>query len=529
MFSIDNGSIDVPFVVEHAEPTKTKAFATYGLSYAASKGKLTTELLDKLLELRANINWREKSKLQTCLHAAAASSNAKMVRELLQRGAKCDVRNINDRTPLHLALLKDNNVRSQESRLETVRALLEGNAEVDSICLDLAKQTGDDELIRLLTERHTADAERHVDDGRALGGGIEQISSSTRQYLSIFPKPDSSARNPALPMSGTHFAHLIRWHDLVWCLTHPASSSNPVSLPTGSQCQRIHPLTKRDHIILQNHKYLQPFACTDPDCPSSEFPDRPYVKTKELKNNGSDKARKLAVRPRFRNDQPKEAVRARFLSFFESFLAALRDVGAADAAPRIGARDEVADVIQAIKSSPDYDGFWSDGDCETFYRILDMSRADLAVAAHARGLLDFDVALSTNFGSQAVGNFWSFLLYYTLSIYFHTNIRLFCRQEGLAYELEYDGLRSSARADCDGRTFLHRFRGALADGVYITDLEATREMLKGCFRFFANFDAVETKVKGEAGRKERWLWRLPRVFFDIREIWEYTEELEKVQ
>ncbi|KAJ1549194.1 hypothetical protein HK405_008172, partial [Cladochytrium tenue] len=294
-------------------------------------------------------------------------------------------------------------------------------------------------------------------------------------------------------------------------------------------CQRIHLLKKRDHIILQHHKYLQPFACTDPDCPSSEFPDRPYVKTKELKSSGSDKAEKLAVRPRFRNDQPKDAVRVRFWSFFDSFLAALRDVGAADAAPRTGVQDDVAVVIQAIESSPDYDSFWSDGDCETVYRLLDTSRADLALAAHTRGLLDLGVALATNFGTQAVGNFWGFLLFHTLSIYFYTNIRLFCRHEVLVYELENDRLRSSAQADCDGRTFLHRFRGALADGVYITDLEATREMLKGCFRFFANYDAVETKVKGEAGRKQRWLWRLPSVFYGVNEIWEYAEELEKVQ
>ncbi|KAJ1569762.1 hypothetical protein HK405_004491 [Cladochytrium tenue] len=172
-FSIDYGTVDVPFVVEHAEPTKTKAFATYALSYAASKNKLSTKLLDKLLELRANINWPEKTKLQTCLHAAASFSNAEMVRALLQRGAKCDVRNKNDQTPLHLALRKkgrpdlrrrspeDDDDRSEDNQLETARALLEGNAEVDSVCLDLATQTGDDELIRILTERHAADATRY--------------------------------------------------------------------------------------------------------------------------------------------------------------------------------------------------------------------------------------------------------------------------------------------------------------------------------------------------------------------------------
>ncbi|KAI9349311.1 hypothetical protein DFJ73DRAFT_834182 [Zopfochytrium polystomum] len=220
-------------------------------------------------------------------------------------------------------------------------------------------------------------------------------------------------------------------------------------------------------------------------------------------------------RLRIRRDGVGSEVRRRAASFVASMDAAMVAIGDADLSRvHAGTNNSLESVVASIESAPDYDWFWWDGRCELVYHLLVRSRPDLVLAGNAGGRWDLSATFATNFGSQAVGNFWSFLVSYMLRVYVGVNAVL------AAKSLEGGGkfkqvvlpklhqpesyVLSMVREDCDGRTFLHTERAALAEGTLFKDEEATRNMLKAVFRFMAGLYAVQRKHWGDARAREWW-------------------------
>lgn len=103
----------------------------------------------------------------------------------------------------------------------------------------------------------------------------------------------------------------------------------------------------------------------------------------------------------------------------------------------------------------------------------------------ARGLVDIPGALGATYGGQAVGHGASFLLqYHVLPFYIWCNLIICCELQ--AHPDAWGLLRADSpwRAwlmrDCDFYTFIPSWRPLI--DVLFEDLEATKELLKRCFR-----------------------------------------------
>lgn len=103
--------------------------------------------------------------------------------------------------------------------------------------------------------------------------------------------------------------------------------------------------------------------------------------------------------------------------------------------------------------------------------------------------------LQQNFGGQAIGNGFVFLVvYHLLPFYLACNIIIITKNNIQSHEenlwdslftFDDDGMvchngRSLGR-DCDGRTFLEHLRPALRQGVFMRDYETTHDLIKQVF------------------------------------------------
>ena len=146
-------------------------------------------------------------------------------------------------------------------------------------------------------------------------------------------------------------------------------------------------------------------------------------------------------------------------------------------------------------SSAPFASFWSSGEPAyvpehaLFWALLSESSGEedvrILLSLAARGRIDIPAALQAMYGGQAVGRGASFLLqYHVLPFYIYCNLIIACELQ--AHPDAWGLLRPDSpwrewlMRDCDFYTFIPSWRPLLA--VLFQDLEATKELLKRCFR-----------------------------------------------
>ena len=85
----------------------------YTLLYKACLEGGQAKLVARLIELRADVNWRSGTR-NSCLHQAAWKNDLDICSMLIQAGAEVDARGHRDYTPLHYAVLQ------AHSRIQTL-------------------------------------------------------------------------------------------------------------------------------------------------------------------------------------------------------------------------------------------------------------------------------------------------------------------------------------------------------------------------------------------------------------------------
>lgn len=73
--------------------------------HEAARNSMNPEIVTLLIDAGANIEAIDKDLHHTPLHYAAAAHNINAMKVLIEAGAKINVKNVNDRTPLHIACL----------------------------------------------------------------------------------------------------------------------------------------------------------------------------------------------------------------------------------------------------------------------------------------------------------------------------------------------------------------------------------------------------------------------------------------
>ncbi|KAI8804056.1 hypothetical protein BJ742DRAFT_742379 [Cladochytrium replicatum] len=295
-----------------------------------------------------------------------------------------------------------------------------------------------------------------------------------------------------------HLAHLIRWNDLIYCVSEPAGGANPISMPTGNVCEQIHLRKKRHRLIVERHPYLQHSVCTDDACTSDRFEERLY----HFKSS-SDKTR-LQLRIHHQPD-----TRKRLESFMQSFFDAMKSIGEANATRKHLNQNSLKEEIDQIELTCEIE---REKDYELVYYMLSRNRLDLVLQlpSYNRRKVDLQWVLNSKITiTQAVGNYWSFLIYYLLITYISVNLALAAADSKAdTSSLPLKRIHDFG-VDCDGRYFLHTQRHALQHGVLMKDAETTRSMLKEIFRFMADFYVLQIKVLGEVTAKTWWLEKIP--------------------
>ncbi|KAI8799896.1 hypothetical protein BJ742DRAFT_745681 [Cladochytrium replicatum] len=321
-----------------------------------------------------------------------------------------------------------------------------------------------------------------------------------------------------------HLSHLIRWSDLLYCISEPASGPNPVYMPSGDHCKRIHLVKKRHHLLVDQYPHLHQFVCVEDPCPSTELEDQLYrIKPASNTNHKTRITLRICA----------QDARPRLESFTKSFFDALKSVGDADLnrrfeTPPRSLEQEIDDIEEDDEFRPSRD--W---DYEMAYCILARNRPDLVLKLHMykeRKIGDRHVFNPNTYVTQAIGNYWKFLMYYVLLGYICVNLALEAEEsknDASPINTSLERMKGWKR-DCDGRCFLHTQRYALEDDVFMKDLDAMRSMAKELFRFMADFYVVQLTYLGEEQAQNWWLHTFPIVdldrVLDIRMVYLYWTE-----
>ncbi|KXS09540.1 hypothetical protein M427DRAFT_38759 [Gonapodya prolifera JEL478] len=376
--------------------------------------------------------------------------------------------------------------------------------------------------------------------GRPTAAHTPALTALPRRILCVSDRPAPTEHIAALQDTAAchshpaamhpHFSHQIHWTDLAWALSRPSETG--VAIPVRA-CGRIHPDTSHTRQLLANRAYLVKYVCPDADCAPSPSDEQGTFYKDAARDGARDDTLVLFEFKRdvknglhrgglqsWQDWTPTTAAHKRLHHFLDSFLSTLQTLGDTEAAKILSTttnltRTACEQRCAQIRALPTYSDFWHD--CDLVLNMLIRGEVLLAIRCHDVGILDLPVVRAQTFGGQAVGNYWNFLLYHLLRVYLGTNAILAAGTAGLKVDDKSQGefMRgiTSMLSDCDGRTFLPSLRPALDPGVFLKDGDATRDMLKALFRFFALFGVLERR--GLAMTEDEWRTRWAELVLDF--------------
>lgn len=276
-----------------------------------------------------------------------------------------------------------------------------------------------------------------------------------------------------------HLQHKIPWKELVQCLR---TDDTEITLPVG-ECGRIHLVDKATQIKVSSRKYLSSDQiCTSTRCSSTtnlrSFSknrlSEPILSHCRTRHNGW-RTGKL----KYINEKFYETV-MEFVATEERKFQSLTHYADDEIVPETELLN-----MQCIECRyhPCKYG------CKDFlvFSLYSSYQIDKLLWLDSVGKVSIKSALSKNYGGQAVGNGYMFLvLHHLLPFYVRANAILACGYE--ADESKWGDLqpntyfRRSLEYDCDFLTFVPSLRPYLHKDVFMKDINKTMELLRIVFR-----------------------------------------------
>lgn len=288
-----------------------------------------------------------------------------------------------------------------------------------------------------------------------------------------------------------HLRHKIPWDDLVFCLrTDPTE----ILLPVG-ECGQIHLINKETEIKVINRKFIkQEQICTVNDCPiaaqlgsfSKNKLSEPTLTARETEPHNKEFVRRL----RYFAQKFIEAV----LEFVDTELLKHTDEVIENFKPLEAPKALVTRCFDCYSEPCRYN-------CENFliFSMFTNNQIDHLLWLDKKKEVNIGIALGANYGGQAVGNGWTFLIiYHLLPFYLTANAIIACGYEsdeskwGILAPESY--FRSSILHDCDFITFVPSLRSLLHKDIFMKDMTKTMELLKECFRHIYMYFMLRKKL-----------------------------------
>lgn len=292
-----------------------------------------------------------------------------------------------------------------------------------------------------------------------------------------------------------HLRHLIPWSELVPTLRVDPSE---ISLPVGD-CGRIHINDKATEIKVEHRNFIRPEQiCTDKDCNA-------VVAAKTFsKNKLSQPMIKIRLR-RGPNDESKKKIKF----FFEKFCNTVLEFAKTEENKY---PDEVIDkfVPKGPPELVDMHCIECYGPCRykcdnfIVFSLYTKNELNYLLWLNKQGKLSIQSALSRNYGGQAVGNGYQFLvIHHLLPFYVAANAIIACGYEsceekwGILSKIDNSwGLMWNIEYDCDFLTFIPSLRPYLKKDVFMKDMTKTIELLREVFRHIYVYFFLKKKFGG---------------------------------
>ncbi|XP_055371342.1 uncharacterized protein LOC129605541 [Condylostylus longicornis] len=281
-------------------------------------------------------------------------------------------------------------------------------------------------------------------------------------------------------MSQCHLSHKIPWNILENSLKTDKSS---IILPVGD-CGRIHCRDRKTEIKVQNRKFIKTeFICQDKGCETTGTGY--FSKNKMLPAS-------LSARKVIENNQWKQLqyfckkFTETVFEFIESEKAKANDV----CDFYIKTCDLNSFLDSDVPCTECY-GRCRDDVCDNFivFSLFISGKVNILLKLDQIGRVNVRKALNQNYGGQAVGNGFRFLMdYHILPFYLITNVIIACNfQEdstkwGILRPYSGYNLFSRIQYDCDYKTFIPNLRHLLQKNTFMKNADATHILLKECFK-----------------------------------------------
>lgn len=280
----------------------------------------------------------------------------------------------------------------------------------------------------------------------------------------------------------SHLRHKIPWSELSKCCRTPDSSA--IYLPVG-ECGSIHINTKSTEMQISNRKYIDDSNVCKKDCAIEKhqrFEKKP-PKSPELS----------ARRSKHWNDENKKQIDYFSKKFFETI------VEFAKTEENRKTYDVISDeAFSDLVANMCKKGYWGENEGRVLALFLNQNVQQL-VSMHSEQKLNVSTVLNQNYGGQAVGNGFRFLIWYHLvPFYLTANMILYLN---LQNEPDKWG-RLNPKSyffrdlfhDCDFLTFIPSLRPLLKEEVFMKDIEKTHELLKKVFEYIYYYFFMSKKV-----------------------------------
>ena len=275
-------------------------------------------------------------------------------------------------------------------------------------------------------------------------------------------------------MANPHLKHLIPWQVLSDLLL--LNEDSGLTAPVG-ECNKIHIERKREEIQVEHRKYLENHICNSTTCPTKGT--MIFYKRKKLKLTIDKETRSLT--------QSK----CKSLEYFvEKFVQAVNEFAETemkkvnvDLADQTAGNNEI--IIKNLEErfpQRSFRGLWQD----ILYELIAHGELETILLLDKRKIIDIRQLLGENYGGQAVGNGFRFLIAnHLLPCYFVSNLIISNNLENTPEmwgHMKTEGnVRKFLNYDCDGRTFIVNLRPFVQPQKYMIDIAGTSEMIKQIF------------------------------------------------
>ena len=315
-----------------------------------------------------------------------------------------------------------------------------------------------------------------------------------------------------------HLQHLIPWSDLVYCLRVDPTE---ISLPIGV-CGRIHIINKATQIKVSMRNFItDEDVCTIKDCRTTD----------ELKVFSKNKLSAPLITTKLQRRQTKEA-KNKLNYFIDKFYKTILEF--IDGEDRKHSDDVIKKFKPAAPAAIDQNICCTECysqpcrfNCKLFifWSLLFNNQIDHILWLDKKKEIRVAEAIGQNYGGQAVGNGYNFLiLYHLLPFYVLSNVIIACGYEsdpekwGSFSPTHYYSLINNIKEDCDFKTFIPSLRPLLDEKIFMRDMTKTKELLREVFRHIYVYFYLKKKFQTSDEDVLSEIKRVLRYYLDFKDL-----------